>query len=397
MLTLHAIQARHGDCLILQFGTPPEPRYILIDGGPASSFDDHLRHELQRIGQIGAKLELAILSHVDTDHITGLLDLVAELRRQQADGEPPLVTIDALWHNSFSATIDGEGDGDRRDGGDGAGNGNGGGDLIAGSDGDGIAARFQSLMATAGAASASMAAAGIALAGIGDGNSLRLAALAHDVPINPGLGRDLISVEELPEPVVLGNLSLRVVGPTARNLAELKREWLAWLGEHEVAIATGDPQALAMADRSIPNLSSIMLLAAADGKTILFTGDGRGDHLLAGLDQAGLLDGAGRLSVDVLKVPHHGSNRNVTKAFFEKVVADTYVLSADGKYGNPDLDTLEWIVDSAHEQGRRIEIVATNATSATRDLVAARDPVTCGYRLTVMPTGSHALALVLAD
>jgi hypothetical protein len=41
------------------------------------------------------------------------------------------------------------------------------------------------------------------------------------------------------------------------------------------------PFIAAMADRSIPNLSSIMILAEADeGKKILFTGDGRGDHLL---------------------------------------------------------------------------------------------------------------------
>jgi hypothetical protein len=57
----------------------------------------------------------------------------------------------------------------------------------------------------------------------------------------------------------------------------------------------------AMADNSIPNLSSIMLLAKADGKTILFTGDVRGDHLIQGLNQTGLLDTEGKIHVDVLK------------------------------------------------------------------------------------------------
>jgi hypothetical protein len=50
---------------------------------------------------------------------------------------------------------------------------------------------------------------------------------------------------------------------------------------------------MANADSSIPNLSSIMFLAEAESKANLFTGDGRGDHLLDGLDDAGLLDAQG--------------------------------------------------------------------------------------------------------
>jgi len=37
MLTLHIIQAEYGDCLILEYGIQPNPKYILIDGGPQAS------------------------------------------------------------------------------------------------------------------------------------------------------------------------------------------------------------------------------------------------------------------------------------------------------------------------------------------------------------------------
>jgi hypothetical protein len=43
----------------------------------------------------------------------------------------------------------------------------------------------------------------------------------------------------------------------------------------------------------------------------------------------------------VLKLPHHGSVRNVTEEFLTTVTADHYVMSANGKYDNPDLDTLK--------------------------------------------------------
>jgi len=104
----------------------------------------------------------------------------------------------------------------------------------------------------------------------------------------------------------------------------------------------------------------------ATGKRLLLTGDGLGNHLIDGLRQANLLSGDGTLHVDTLKVPHHGSDRNVSKKFFKTVTADKYVISANGKDGNPDLDTLVWIVEGAREHGRAIEIFATNRTPSTR-------------------------------
>ena len=66
---------------------------------------------------------------------------------------------------------------------------------------------------------------------------------------------------------------------------------------------------------------------------------------------SGLLDAEGTFHVDVLKVMHHGSDRNATKTFFKRVTADTYVLSANGNPDNPDLATLIWIVESAKNAG----------------------------------------------
>src|SRR6185436_4489252 len=93
-------------------------------------------------------------------------------------------------------------------------------------------------------------------------------------------------------------------------------------------------------DTSVHNLSSIVVLVESQGKRILLTGDGRGDHTLEGLKAAKLLKG-GQLKVDVLKMPHHGSIRNVDKDYFETIVARHYVVSADGKFDNPDVATLK--------------------------------------------------------
>jgi hypothetical protein len=153
---------------------------------------------------------------------------------------------------------------------------------------------------------------------------------------------------------------------------------------------------MANSDRTIPNLSSIMLLAKADSKTILLTGDGRGDHLLQGLGQAGLLSPTGSLHVDVLKLMHHGSDRNATKTFFKKVTADVYVASANGKDDNPDLATLIWIVEAAKEQARDIKIVVTNSTPSVKKLQSEYDPNEYRYELEVLDSGKHQLVLDLA-
>jgi hypothetical protein len=88
-----------------------------------------------------------------------------------------------------------------------------------------------------------------------------------------------------------------------------------------------------------------VVLAEAGGKTMLLTGDARGDKILEGLVLTGLL-GKGpksKLHVDLLKVPHHGSANNMETRFFERVTADHYVFSGNGEHGNPERETLEML------------------------------------------------------
>jgi beta-lactamase superfamily II metal-dependent hydrolase len=76
-------------------------------------------------------------------------------------------------------------------------------------------------------------------------------------------------------------------------------------------------------------------MAEYDGKRAILTGDARGDKVLNGLDQKRLLK-QGRLHVDLLKLPHHGSQNNVAPEFFERLTADRYVVSGDHeKFPNP--------------------------------------------------------------
>jgi hypothetical protein len=366
MFNLRIVQANFGDCLIAEYGTAVAPRYILIDGGPEDVFSRHLEGELRTIASAGGKLDLAAISHVDRDHITGLLDLLATLQDQRVNGHAELIGIDALWHNSFSNALDPNAE---------------------------IQPQFNNLL---GMSSTAMPLSAAAVMGIGEGNRVRQLAAQLAIPLNQGFASDLICVDDAPDAREFGNLTLQIVGPTRTNLDELRTDWLEWLDRFGPDIASGNPLLMANADNSVPNLSSVMFLATADGKTVLFTGDGRSDHLLDGLEASGLLPTGEKLHVDVLKVMHHGSDRNATQKFFKTVTADTYVVSANGHPDNPDLATLIWIVEAAKSQSREIRLVFTNETPATRKLPKEYPPANFGYQLTVLPPGQNSMVIPLA-
>ena len=367
MFKLHVVQAQFGDCLLLQFGTAAKPRFVLIDGGPPDNYAKDLEPALSSIAGKGARVELAVLSHVDNDHVVGLLDLFAALEEDKANGKPPRLKVGALWHNSFQRTLDPNGE---------------------------ITQRLMTLMSMAAMARVAMPLATDAFFGVKEGHRLRTLAAQLGVKINGHFDQPLISVETAGAPVKLGPLTLRIVGPTQANLDQLRKDWLAWLAKTEDQIAR-DPATAANADQSVPNLSSIVIHAECEGKTLLLTGDARGDHIESGLAAAQLSQNK-KLHVDLLKLQHHGSDRNVTAGFFDRVTADTYVISANGMYGNPDEATLGWIVKSAKKAKRKIRILVTNATPTTRALTKKLRPATYGYKLTVKPKSAHAMEVVLA-
>ena len=71
-------------------------------------------------------------------------------------------------------------------------------------------------------------------------------------------------------------------------------------------------------------------------------GDARGDHIIDGLKAVGLLAPGGQLTVDVLKVPHHGSKNNIDSDFVDTVVARDYVFCGNGEqHGNPHPKVVE--------------------------------------------------------
>jgi beta-lactamase superfamily II metal-dependent hydrolase len=366
MFQLQVIQADYGDCFILRFGDEASPKYALIDGGPKGTYENYLKSELAKIRNADGKLDLIIVSHVDDDHIYGVLEFQVEQREQHLSGNTKTLEIKSLWHNAFDATLDESND---------------------------IEHGLERLTQSTGFGQQSYAVANLACYSIKQGQQLEQIFKAHKIPINPESKNKVVSVENMPDKITNGNLSMRVVGPTEENLKELREEWLEWLKTQETGEKTKNPFFEAMADKSYANTSSIMVLAEAEEKRILFAGDGRGDHLIQGLKKTNSLDARGELYVDILKLPHHGSIRNVSNEFFDRIFARTYVISANGKHGHPDFTTLKYIVESAKRRGNRITIFATNKTPSIEKLVKEYPPAQFGYSLSILGRGTNSALL----
>jgi hypothetical protein len=120
-------------------------------------------------------------------------------------------------------------------------------------------------MSMAGAANIAMPLATDAFFGVREGNRLRLAARKLKIAQNEGFKNDLIVVENPSRNINFGPLELRIAGPDEAALKALQKKWQEWLAEVSRQIAS-DPGTAAMIDRSVPNLSSIVLLGNATAR-----------------------------------------------------------------------------------------------------------------------------------
>ncbi|MEH3148549.1 MAG: hypothetical protein PGN34_25240 [Methylobacterium frigidaeris] len=305
LLTLEVLPALEGDCLLLHWGTRASPRLAVIDGGPARVFDDTL---LPRLEQIRADrnldrltLDLVMVSHVDNDHVVGIKKLFSMLARWQERHAPQderTLQVSRLWHNTFNDIL-----------GDGA-------DAyyrtltasfqasIGGGPNPAIVTELERrLLAAAGAdpGTARHAARDVAgvLAGHGEGRDVRVSyELLRDARqisrLNAPFEKDgratLLTAAATPNARAIDGLGMQILGPLDTDVAALQKSFDAYIDERGL---TAEATLAAYADRSVPNLSSIVCLAEAGGKRLLLTGDARGDKIIEGLRSAHLLDGEG--------------------------------------------------------------------------------------------------------
>ena len=345
IFTLEALEAQKGDCLILSWGRTNEAvRHVVIDGGPGGVWTNSLAKRLDQLRK-GHKLpkleplpiEMVMVSHIDDDHINGILDFFSAIE----DAQPSVpYRVKTLWHNSF--------------------------DDILNNGPEELRSRVASLGGTLAAGKVASAEFGegeggrhsaAIVASINQGRQLRAKADGLKILMNMGFKGLVMAQRHRVTFGLVDGLKFHVVAPSLERLSALQGEWEKHVAAHPAAAGVAS-----FADQSIANLSSLVVVAEMDDRTMLLTGDARGDDILAGLASSGFIGDVrtGKAHFDVLKMPHHGSNRNMTLDFLQRITADHYVISANGEHDNPDADTVEWIAKARAGESFRLHL--TNET-----------------------------------
>lgn len=300
MFEVKAIQAEHGDALLVSYGDT-SPHHILIDGGPTGTLPNLLRvlEGCKRNGRVC--LEALVVTHYDLDHIDGVIELL--------QAKPEWLDINDIWFNGYQHIAPA--------------------DVLGSAEGDTLAKLIEGVYPW----------------------NFRF----DGGPIKVGNKQPL----EMP-----GGLKVWVLSPDQDRLTRLAVEWgdgkvvpegsdpavpKDLLGRKdewpplEFADLASAPRS---SDGSIPNGSSIALLLEFDERRVLLTGDAFatvvGDAINGYWDNPPV--------VHLLKVSHHGSKANTTEKLLKTLQCKRFLISTSGKgHGHPDHVLIARLVGSTHQ------------------------------------------------
>ncbi len=346
MLKVKMYPAKNGDALLVSaFGT-----HILVDAGYGSTFDEHIAPDLKHLSGEGHRLDLLICTHIDRDHIAGIIEFISA---NGPSGARSVIDVSQVWHNSLRSLSwpAGKPDStyDRQ--------------VL-----EAIRKRGFPLPRSAGASANTI--------GAKQGSSLARLLRDHNYRWNDVDGTTPVTSDRPPEALANGVL-VHLLGPTKTRLEELRAWWLremrrlsykgtaaidtiiedayemvcASARQHVVPTAKTISSAskkrlrdVYVADDSLTNGSSIVAIVEGGAKRLLLLGDAWAEDIAAELRRT---HGGDNLKLfDAIKVSHHGSLRNTSVDLLSLIDAPLFLISTNGSgHDHPDFEVLAEIVD----------------------------------------------------
>lgn len=375
MVEIKSYPARNGDAFLVR-GTV-SPFAMLIDGGYAETFQRHIRPDLENIASKGLALDLVVATHVDADHISGLLSFFS---LNGSAWNPRIIPVREVLHNSLRSLIDPP-DGQSKMRPD---------DLALLRE---IRLRGYPLPDTAHASEQEISAR--------QGNSLARFLRDGGYRWNTDAGTTPIGGDGLVD-LRLPKAKITVLGPSKLRLDALKKWWtseirrLGMIGSlenlddvfellcaHEVldpgkqmlASSDGDLSATHIPDNSVTNGSSISLIVEIEDCRMLFLGDSWADDAVTKLT----LNGSTNFSA--VKIAHHGSARNTSPELLTLVDSPHFFISTNGdRHDHPDFSVLKAIVDRPAGFCRNLHF--NYSTPASRKLKTYQSEAGAGFVVT---------------
>jgi len=312
-LAIEMLPAANGDCLLIEYGTGAKSSRVLVDCGAKSAVGKVAEWISKSKVSSRNKFELFVLTHIDADHINGVLTLF---------DEPGFdVRFDDIWFNGWHQIN-----------------------------------RFLGVRQ-------------------GEDFSKLLEDPKRQLPWNRAVSvkgdkypAPIVMPEAAAPPTfgLPGGLQLTLLSPGLTQLKHLAKDWRAALLElnpKEAMLGRRSPpppvtdfasfslerlaEVPVKKDPSVANGSSIALLAEFGGRAALLTGDAHADVLVASinaLQRARGREGA-KLKLDALKLSHHGSANATTLELLSILDCKHYLVSTNGNiFYHPDRESISRVI-----------------------------------------------------
>jgi beta-lactamase superfamily II metal-dependent hydrolase len=344
--------AKNGDAFLIRTGGEARTA-ILIDGGYVSTFNEYISQDLKALAASGYQLDLVVATHVDADHISGLLALI---RANGNANDPKIIRVKNVLHNSLRS-ITGKQKALAR---------------VSQSDQDLIAEiRRRGYPVPFGSSPEEV--------GARQGSSLASLLFAGQYRWNKDEGFEGVVFPTFHDLAISPSVRVIVIGPTRERLDVLRKWWLnemAYLGFNspmdkgisfddafEFLCAYEDlrrpvnPSVIAAKNLEVMNLdeayapddsatngSSISIVVEIAGIRLLFPGDSWSEDIEAALSARFGADKPHYF--DAIKLSHHGSSRNTSSSLLSTIDSRCFLISTDGtRHNHPDVSVLKAIVD----------------------------------------------------
>lgn len=308
-IVVRVLKANHGDSILVSHESPSGVFNLLIDGGTSATFRHGPRQRypgalcnaLDDLKKNEQHVDLAILTHIDDDHIHGLIKAFA------APGYLGQL-VKSIWFNSSRL----------------------------------ITRHF-------------------GVSEITENNVL----LPDDSPktsVKQGKEFEILldEIRCVRAPIIMadqlheiGPFKLKVLSPGKNQLERLLHKWPTEIDSAKTSSNDTDyhlsldeiwDEDNFKPDLSVYNGSSIAFILEADDKKMLFLGDAHDQVVVESLRSLGYSD-ANKLKLDMVKISHHGSQYNTSSEFLSLLDSPRYVISTDGsKHGLPNKRTIARII-----------------------------------------------------
>jgi beta-lactamase superfamily II metal-dependent hydrolase len=313
-MKLRLLQANNGDAIHLKFKDKSEnPCNILIDGGTSDTYifknkknkiqDGDLKITVEQIKANKEFIDLLILTHVDDDHIGGILKWFGQ-DSQAKD------LVRKVWFNSGRL----------------------------------ISEYFQQKEI-----------------------SENLLTIKNDNSLNTSISQGVVFEDYIEEnniwdrriiksrdEIDIFGLKFTILSPSENQLKGLLTKWkkestivnTSRINDYSVSLSELITSDSFSEDSSIHNGSSIAFIVENQNKKLLFLGDAHPQTIIDSLTGMGY-SSQNPLNVDFVKLSHHGSKANTNNELLNLIQSENFLISSDGsKHNLPDKQCLARIISS---------------------------------------------------